>query len=70
MIVEYPDFAQDADTLLAVGVGAVLATIGGFVGSRLEARLHQIDTAGQIHEPDVVVKSGAATSNTVKINVQ
>src|SRR5689334_15009189 len=43
MKVEFPEFAHHADTLIAVAVGAVLATIGGFVATVLEARLHRRD---------------------------
>jgi hypothetical protein len=39
MKIEYPDFAPE--TLVAVGVGAVLATIGGFIATLLEARMHR-----------------------------
>ena len=41
MRVEFPDFVHHADTLIAVAVGAVLATIGGFVATILELRLHR-----------------------------
>lgn len=41
MRVEVPEFAHSAETLLAVGLGAVLATVGGFVATLLEARLHK-----------------------------
>src|SRR5205809_7458268 len=40
---EIPEFGHEAQTLLAVGVGAVLATIGGFIATILEARLHRRD---------------------------
>ena len=43
MRLEFPEYAHQAETLLAVGVGAVLATIGGFVATLLEARLHRRD---------------------------
>jgi hypothetical protein len=42
MRVEFPEAAH-AETLIAVGVGAVLATIGGFVATLLEARMHRRD---------------------------
>jgi hypothetical protein len=48
MRLEIPDVPQQADTLFAVGVGAVLATIGGFVASVLDswlARRHRERTA-------------------------
>jgi hypothetical protein len=38
---ELPDFGPETSTLLAVGVGAVLATIGGFVATLYEAWLHR-----------------------------
>jgi hypothetical protein len=38
---ELPEFGHDASTLLAVGAGAVLATIGGFLATLYEARLHR-----------------------------
>jgi hypothetical protein len=41
MHIEYPDFVHHAETLVAVAVGAVLATIGGFVATLLEARIHR-----------------------------
>lgn len=40
---EIADIGNEAQTLFAVGVGAVLATIGGFLGAVLEARLHRRD---------------------------
>jgi hypothetical protein len=40
MRVEFPEAAH-AETLIAVGVGAVLATIGGFIATLIEARLHE-----------------------------
>src|SRR3954471_15891165 len=38
---EIPEIRHEATTLFAVGVGAVLATIGGFVATLLEARLRR-----------------------------
>jgi hypothetical protein len=38
---EIPEIGHEAQTLIAVGVGAVLATIGGFLASLLEARVHR-----------------------------
>jgi len=35
------DYAQQAQTLLAIGIGAVLATIGGFIATLLETRVHR-----------------------------
>ena len=40
MRLEVPD-AHQAETLIAVAAGAVLATIGGFIATLLEARLHR-----------------------------
>ena len=40
---EIPEIGHEAQTLIAVGVGAVLATIGGFIATILEARLHRRD---------------------------
>jgi hypothetical protein len=40
---EIPDVGPEASTLIAVGVGAVLATIGGFIATLLEASLHRRD---------------------------
>ena len=40
---EIPEIGHEASTLLAVGMGAVLATIGGFIATVLEARLHRRD---------------------------
>jgi hypothetical protein len=37
---EIPEIGHEASTLIAVGMGAVLATIGGFLATILEARLH------------------------------
>jgi len=37
---EIADVGNGAQTLFAVGVGAVLATVGGFLGTVLEAGLH------------------------------
>ena len=41
MRLEVPDLANQAETLIAVVAGAVLATIGGFVATLLEARMHR-----------------------------
>lgn len=41
MRLDLPDYAQQAQTFVAIGVGAVLATIGGFVATLLEARLRR-----------------------------
>lgn len=41
MRVEFPEYAHQAETLVAVVAGAVLATIGGFVATVIEARLHR-----------------------------
>jgi hypothetical protein len=38
---EIPDIGPEASTLIAVAVGAVLATIGGFLATVYEARLHR-----------------------------
>jgi hypothetical protein len=38
---EISDLGPEASTLVAVGVGAVLATIGGFLATMYEARLHR-----------------------------
>jgi hypothetical protein len=37
---EIQEIGHEASTLVAVGVGALLATIGGFIATVLEARLH------------------------------
>jgi hypothetical protein len=41
MRLEFPEFAHEAQTLVSIGVGAVLATIGGFIATLLEARLRR-----------------------------
>jgi hypothetical protein len=38
---EIPEIGQEATTLFAVGVGAVLATVGGFVATLFEARMRR-----------------------------
>ena len=38
---EIPEIGHEASTLVAVGMGAVLATIGGFLATVYEARLHR-----------------------------
>ena len=38
---EIPEIGHEASTLIAVGMGAVLATIGGFLATVYEARLHR-----------------------------
>lgn len=38
---EIPEIGHEAQTLLAVGLGAVLATIGGFLATVFEARMHR-----------------------------
>ena len=38
---EIPEFGHEASTLIAVGMGAVLATIGGFLATLFEARMHR-----------------------------
>jgi hypothetical protein len=41
MRIELPSYAHQTETLIAVVAGAVLATIGGFVATLIEARLHR-----------------------------
>jgi hypothetical protein len=41
MRLEIPEFAHETQTLVSIGVGAVLATIGGFIATLLEARLRR-----------------------------
>jgi hypothetical protein len=41
MRLELQDYTQQAETLIAIVVGAVLATIGGFVATLLEARVNR-----------------------------
>src|SRR5690349_9860987 len=38
---EIPELGHEASTLIAVSIGAVLATIGGFLATLYEARLHR-----------------------------
>jgi hypothetical protein len=42
MKIDFPDFAQDADTLVAVAVGAILATLGGMVANLWEERQQRV----------------------------
>jgi hypothetical protein len=41
MRVDIPDYADQAQTFVAVGLGAILATLGGFIATLLEARLRR-----------------------------
>ena len=41
MRLDLPESVHHADTLIAVALGAVLATIGGFVATLLETRVHR-----------------------------
>ena len=41
MRLEIPEFAHETQTFVSIGVGAVLATIGGFIATLLEARLRR-----------------------------
>ena len=38
---EIPDIGQEVSTLIAVGIGAVLATVGGFLATMYDAWLHK-----------------------------
>ncbi len=38
---EIPEIGHEAQTLIAVAIGAVLATIGGFLATVFEARMHR-----------------------------
>src|SRR4051812_7341457 len=38
---EIPNFGTPGDTLIAVGLGALLAAMGGFAGARLEAQINR-----------------------------
>jgi len=40
---EIPEIGHEASTLIAVAMGAILATIGGFLATVYEARLHRRD---------------------------
>lgn len=40
---EIPEIGHEASTLIAVATGAILATIGGFLATVYEARLHRRD---------------------------
>lgn len=41
MRLDVPDYSQQAQTFVAIVIGAVLATIGGFIATLLEARLNR-----------------------------
>ena len=43
MRLEVAELPHELQTLLAVSIGAVLATIGGFIATLLEARLRRLD---------------------------